>query len=70
MTRETRETVTIMQACARLDVSRRTVYNWLRDGKVEFARTAGGSIRIFADTLLRPATGTSRAGYTNLKVRK
>ena len=36
-------------------VSRRTIYNWISAGKVEYVRTAGGSIRIFADTLWRDA---------------
>ena len=48
-----RATVSIMQAAAQVGVSRRTIYNWIRDGKVEYVRTAGGSIRIFADTLWR-----------------
>ena len=34
-------------------VSRRTIYNWMAGGKVQYVRTAGGSVRIFADTLWR-----------------
>jgi len=34
-------------------VSRRTIYNWIASGKVEYIRTAGGSVRIFVDTLWR-----------------
>jgi predicted site-specific integrase-resolvase len=40
-------------------VSRRTIYNWMAAGKVEYVRTAGGAVRIFEDTLWRspqPAT--------------
>jgi excisionase family DNA binding protein len=48
-----RPTVTIMQACAIVNVSRRTIYNWIALGKVEHVRTAGGHIRIFSDTLWR-----------------
>ena len=48
-----RKTVSIKQACARLDVSRRTIYNWIASGKVERVRTAGGSVRIYVDTLWR-----------------
>ena len=48
-----RKTVSIMRACKLVDVSRRTIYNWIAGGKVEYIRTAGGSIRIFVDTLLR-----------------
>ena len=48
-----RETVSIMKACDIVGVSRRTIYNWLATGKVSYIRTAGGSVRIFADTLWR-----------------
>jgi excisionase family DNA binding protein len=48
-----RQTVSIMKACEVVGVSRRTIYNWITAGKVEYVRTAGGSIRIFADTLWR-----------------
>jgi excisionase family DNA binding protein len=42
-----------MKACELVGVSRRTIYNWLSSGKIEYVRTAGGSVRIFADTLWR-----------------
>ena len=48
-----RKTISIMKACEVVGVSRRTIYNWLASGKVEYVRTAGGSVRIFADTLWR-----------------
>ena len=51
-----RQTVSIMKACEMVGVSRRTIYNWISAGKVEYVRTAGGSIRIFADTLWRDAS--------------
>ena len=44
-----------MKACEAVGVSRRTIYNWISAGKVEYVRTAGGSIRIFADSLWRDA---------------
>ena len=50
-----RQTLSIMKACEAVGVSRRTIYNWISAGKVEYIRTAGGSIRIFADTLWRDA---------------
>ena len=34
-------------------VTTRTIRNWMRLGRVEFVRTAGGHPRIYADTLLR-----------------
>ena len=51
-----RQTLSIMKACEVVGVSRRTIYNWISAGKVEYVRTAGGSIRIFADSLWRPST--------------
>ena len=48
-----RKTISIMKACELVGVSRRTIYNWISSGKVEYVRTAGGSVRIFVDTLWR-----------------
>ena len=42
-----------MKACEVVGVSRRTIYNWMAGGKVQYVRTAGGSVRIFADSLWR-----------------
>ena len=55
-----RQTLSIMKACEVVGVSRRTIYNWISAGKVEYVRTAGGSIRIFADSLWRDASSTTR----------
>ena len=48
-----RKTVSIPRACELVGVSRRTIYNWISGGKIEYVRTAGGSVRIFEDTLWR-----------------
>lgn len=48
-----RKTVSIPRACDVVGVSRRTIYNWISSGKVQYVRTAGGSVRIFEDTLWR-----------------
>ena len=48
-----RQAISIAQACTLVSVSRRTIYNWIDAGKVEYVRTAGGSIRIYADSLFR-----------------
>ena len=48
-----RQTLSIMKACEVVGVSRRTIYNWISSRKVEYVRTAGGSVRIFVDTLWR-----------------
>jgi excisionase family DNA binding protein len=61
-----RQTLSILQACERVNVSRRTIYNWMARGKVEYVRTAGGSVRIFSDTLWRaPEEVTPRPGLTS-----
>ena len=52
-----RQTLSIMKACEVVGVSRRTIYNWMAGGKVQYVRTAGGSVRIFADSLWRAAPG-------------
>lgn len=61
-----RKTISIMKACELVGVSRRTIYNWLSAGKIQYVRTAGGSVRIFVDSLWRdphqpdsPATQTT-----------
>jgi excisionase family DNA binding protein len=48
-----RQTVSIARAGELVGVSRRTIYNWIAGGKIQYVRTAGGSIRIFVDTLWR-----------------
>jgi excisionase family DNA binding protein len=54
-----RQTISIMKACELVGVSRRTIYNWIASGKIEYVRTAGGSVRIFVDTLWRQPNGAS-----------
>jgi excisionase family DNA binding protein len=48
-----RKTVSIPRACELVGVSRRTIYNWIASNKIQYVRTAGGSVRIFVDTLWR-----------------
>ena len=60
-----RQTLSIMKACELVGVSRRTIYNWIASGKVEYVRTAGGSVRIFADTLWRSPHEPARARAAN-----
>lgn len=62
-----RKTVSIPRACELVGVSRRTIYNWISGGKVQYVRTAGGSVRIFEDTLWRnpdAETDSQRAAWT------
>ena len=65
MVMQDRKTVSIPRACELVGVSRRTIYNWIAGGKVEYVRTAGGSVRIFADTLWRePEPGKSDEAWS------
>jgi excisionase family DNA binding protein len=56
-----RKTVSIAHAGKLVGVSRRTIYNWITGGKVQYVRTAGGAIRIFEDTLWRHPEETEPA---------
>ena len=54
-----RQTISINKASELVGVSRRTIYNWIASRKVEYVRTAGGSVRIFVDTLWRSPESTA-----------
>ncbi|MDE3156135.1 MAG: excisionase family DNA-binding protein [Acidobacteriota bacterium] len=43
--------MSIDQAAQLLGVSRRTIYNRIRDGRLETVRTLGGSQRVVLDSL-------------------
>ena len=53
---------TIDQTMAQAQVSRRTIYNWLALGKLDYARTAGGSIRIDPASVFRSSRRPVRDG--------
>ena len=57
-----RKAISILKACELVGVSRRTIYNWITAGKVEYVRTAGGSIRIFVDSLWRDSVTDAQPG--------
>jgi len=53
--------VTIDQAASLLQVSRRTIYNRIRDGKLQTIRTIGGSQRVLVSSIddnRKPSTWT------------
>lgn len=52
-------TVTIQKACEIATVSRRTIYNWMASGKVEFVRNAGGRVRIVESSLWQTRGATA-----------
>ncbi len=48
------QTVSVPGAADYLRVTRRTIYNWLKAGRLPIAgRTPGGSVRIYRDDLLK-----------------
>lgn len=51
--------VSIEHAMQLLRVSRRTVYNWIREGRLVTIRTLGGSQRVVVNSL-RPHVGRRR----------
>ena len=57
--------LSIRKACELVDVTRRTIYSWMASGKVETIRTAGGSVRIFVDTLWRTPDDPAIVGWDN-----
>ena len=65
-----RQTVSIPRACELVSVSRRTIYNWMASGKVRYVRTAGGSVRIFADTLWRGTESAQNETWTDDSLRR
>jgi excisionase family DNA binding protein len=44
-------TVSVNQAMEHCGVSRRTIYNWMKDGKIDYTENAGGRKRIVFETL-------------------
>ena len=55
--------VTIDQAAEILGVSRRTIYNRIREGKLQTIRTIGGSQRVLVSSL----DENRRANWTGIK---
>jgi excisionase family DNA binding protein len=65
--------VSIDQAAALLNVSRRTIYNRIREGRLQTIRTLGGSQRVLVESLydqgLRPQTFPTSASAATFAVR-
>ena len=59
--------VSIDQAAELLNVSRRTVYNRIRDGRLQTIRTLGGSQRVLVESL--HDLGLPSAGISDFGVR-
>lgn len=43
--------ITIYQASDLMQVSRRTIYNWIAADRIDYCRTTSGTIRIIEDSL-------------------
>ena len=48
------EMLTINEACAFMEISRRTIYNWMESGALHVCRNAGGHPLICSSSLLVP----------------
>ncbi len=48
--------VSLDHAAALLGVSRRTIYNRIRDGRLQTVRTIGGSQRVLLESVVAPST--------------
>ena len=46
-----RQTMSIREACELARISRWTIHSWIRSNEVEYVRTAGGQVRVYADSL-------------------
>jgi excisionase family DNA binding protein len=62
-----RPLVSIQTAMSIADVSRRTIYNWMAQGKLAYVRTAGGSVRIVAASLFRAGDGVTTVQPTPIR---
>jgi excisionase family DNA binding protein len=60
--------VSIDQAARLLNVSRRTIYNRIREGRLRTVRTLGGSQRVLVDSLHELGTNASAFAPTSASV--
>jgi len=58
--------VSLDHAAEILGVSRRTIYNRIREGRLQTIRTLGGSQRVLVDSLATPASHLNAAGADNV----
>jgi excisionase family DNA binding protein len=65
--------VSIDQAAQLLNVSRRTIYNRIKDGRLKTIRTAGGSRRVLVESLyelgFRPQAFPTSASAATFSIR-
>lgn len=58
--------LSVTQACALVGVSRRTVYNWITSGQVEYVRLPNGRARIVASSLTARVVTPNAAQHKQL----
>jgi excisionase family DNA binding protein len=51
--------LTIKESCAFMEISRRTVYNWIQSGALHVRRNPGGHVLICSMSLLAPHNSRS-----------
>jgi predicted site-specific integrase-resolvase len=59
------KTVSIKKAGELAGVCKKTIYNWMEAGKIEFVRNASGHVRIFASTLFKSGSDRDAAKSDN-----
>ena len=57
--------VSLDHAAELLGVSRRTIYNRIREGRLQTIRTLGGSQRVLVDSVLDPKSRDTLSGRTS-----
>lgn len=55
-----RERVNTVKAAELAGVSERTIWNWMRQGRIDYIRTPTSRIRIYVDSLLSKQAMTRR----------
>lgn len=59
---ESRRVLTIREAAAKACVSKRTIYQWITDGRIDYTFTVTGQYRVYEDGLLTDTPMTLHRG--------
>lgn len=51
-----RQVCSVMQACTLTGMCRRTIYGWMKAGRIEYVLAPSGARRIYVDSLFREKT--------------
>lgn len=58
--------ISLDRAAELLGVSRRTIYNWIRENRLQTVRTLGGSQRVLLESVLQAGVAPSAAFSTEV----